>query len=41
MDNRLQQQSAAAVRYAASVRDEVKAILRAEFKRELADELLK
>jgi len=33
--------SAAAVRYAASVRDEVKAILRAEFKRELADELLK
>ena len=33
--------SAAAVRYAANVRDEVKAILRAEFKRELADELLK
>lgn len=33
--------SAAAVRYAASVRDEVRAILRAEFKRELADELLK
>lgn len=33
--------SAAAIRYAANVRDEVKAILRAEFKRELADELLK